>query len=200
MDGCADRPRTRRGAPQNSRRETVLRSRNERRAYYLFPLTPSIFTYVTTFRFFKLNTPSVSKHRHILTMSPSFKATSNESSVISFLASIMKYVRRSTKSFLLVNSVSTTSCYSCESGPISILIGWLNVPAYSAVMKATCRTSNRVFVGLPICESPFMPPQSGYLAPSVGQSPEFADVQTKFALQVVLRASLVNFFPKLIHP
>ncbi|KIJ21932.1 hypothetical protein PAXINDRAFT_165267 [Paxillus involutus ATCC 200175] len=61
--------------------------------------------------------------------------------------------------------------------------GWVSVPAYSAVMKATCRTSNRIFVGHPIC-----------------QSTEFADVQSKFALQVVLRASLVNFFPKLMHP
>ncbi|KAF9244527.1 cytochrome P450 [Melanogaster broomeanus] len=60
---------------------------------------------------------------------------------------------------------------------------WVSVPAYPAVMKATCRTSNRIFVGTRIC-----------------QSTEFADVQTKFALQVVLRASLVNFFPRLIHP
>ncbi|KIJ65009.1 hypothetical protein HYDPIDRAFT_187429 [Hydnomerulius pinastri MD-312] len=60
---------------------------------------------------------------------------------------------------------------------------WMGVQAYPAVMKATCRTSNRVFVGLPIC-----------------QSTEFEDVQSKFALQVILRASLVNFFPKLMHP
>ncbi|KAH0838159.1 cytochrome P450 [Lanmaoa asiatica] len=78
--------------------------------------------------------------------------------------------------------------------------GWVNVQAYSAVMKATCRTSNRVFVGLPICKSRFMPPQRGYSAPSVGQSTEFADVQSKFALQIILRASLVNFFPQLMHP
>ncbi|KAF8445764.1 cytochrome P450 [Boletus edulis BED1] len=62
-------------------------------------------------------------------------------------------------------------------------LGWVSVPAYSAVMKATCRTSNRVFVGLPIC-----------------QSPEFADVLSNFALQIIFRASLVNFFPKLMHP
>ncbi|KAF9229083.1 cytochrome P450 [Gyrodon lividus] len=60
---------------------------------------------------------------------------------------------------------------------------WVSVPVYSAVMKATCRTSNRIFVGNSIC-----------------QSPDFADVQSKFAMQVVLRASLVNFFPKLMHP
>ncbi|KAF8560196.1 cytochrome P450 [Imleria badia] len=62
-------------------------------------------------------------------------------------------------------------------------LGWVSVPAYSAVMKATCRTSNRVFVGLPVC-----------------QSPEFADVLSNFALQIIFRASLVNFFPKLMHP
>lgn len=79
-------------------------------------------------------------------------------------------------------------------------IGWVNIPVYSAVMKATCRTSNRAFVGLPVCELPLMPPQSSHLALSVGQSPQFAQVQTKFAMQVVFRASLVNFFPKLMHP
>ncbi|KAI9461746.1 cytochrome P450 [Boletus coccyginus] len=62
-------------------------------------------------------------------------------------------------------------------------LGWVSVPAYSAVMKATCRTSNRVFVGQPIC-----------------QSPQFADVLSNFALQIIFRASLVNFFPKLVHP
>ncbi|KAG9314207.1 hypothetical protein JVU11DRAFT_4993 [Chiua virens] len=67
-------------------------------------------------------------------------------------------------------------------------------------MKTTCRTSNRVFVGLPICKLHFMPPQSSYSAPFIAQSPEFADVQEKFAVQIVLRASLVNFFPKLMHP
>ncbi|KAH7885960.1 cytochrome P450 [Phlebopus sp. FC_14] len=61
--------------------------------------------------------------------------------------------------------------------------GWVKVQAYPAVMKATCRISNRIFVGLPIC-----------------QSAQFEELQLKFALQVMLRASLVNFFPKLLHP
>ncbi|KAH7914791.1 cytochrome P450 [Hygrophoropsis aurantiaca] len=60
---------------------------------------------------------------------------------------------------------------------------WVGVQAYSAMMTATCRTSNRLFVGLPLC-----------------RSADFADVQSKFALQVVMRASLMNFFPKYIHP
>lgn len=61
--------------------------------------------------------------------------------------------------------------------------GWVKVKAYSAAMKATCRTSNRIFVGLPIC-----------------QSTEFEELQSKFALQVVMRASVMNLFPKLFHP
>ncbi|KAH7930529.1 cytochrome P450 [Leucogyrophana mollusca] len=60
---------------------------------------------------------------------------------------------------------------------------WVGVQAYSAIMDATCRVSNRLFVGLPLC-----------------RSAEFADVQSKFALQVVMRASILNFFPKFIHP
>lgn len=48
-------------------------------------------------------------------------------------------------------------------------IGWVSVPAYSAVMKATCRTSNRVFVGLPICKLRFLP-QAKRLLTSVCRS------------------------------
>lgn len=34
-----------------------------------------------------------------------------------------------------------------------IPIEWKNVPALSSVEKVVCRTSNRVFVGLPLCKS-----------------------------------------------
>lgn len=61
--------------------------------------------------------------------------------------------------------------------------GWVRVGAYSAAMKATCRASNRVFVGFPIC-----------------QSPEFEKIQLKFALQVATRATVINIFPKLLRP
>lgn len=45
MDGRADRSGTRRGAPQNPRRQTFLRSRNERRVYY-FPTLDTIDLHV----------------------------------------------------------------------------------------------------------------------------------------------------------
>ena len=34
---------------------------------------------------------------------------------------------------------------------LTSVAGWVKVGAYTAAMKVTCRTSNRVFVGLPIC-------------------------------------------------
>ncbi|KAG2159653.1 cytochrome P450 [Suillus bovinus] len=61
--------------------------------------------------------------------------------------------------------------------------GWTKVRIYPEIMKAMCRVSNRLFVGLPLC-----------------RSPEFEALQQQFALQVVLRATLVNFFPKFAHP
>lgn len=61
--------------------------------------------------------------------------------------------------------------------------GWVKVGAFSAAMKATCRASNRVFVGSPIC-----------------QSTEFEKIQSKFALQVATRAAVMNLFPKILHP
>ncbi|KAG1757776.1 cytochrome P450 [Suillus lakei] len=61
--------------------------------------------------------------------------------------------------------------------------GWAKVRIYPEIMKAMCRVSNRLFVGLPLC-----------------RSPEFEALQQQFALQVVLRATLVNCFPKFAHP
>ncbi|KAG0704373.1 cytochrome P450 [Suillus ampliporus] len=61
--------------------------------------------------------------------------------------------------------------------------GWTKVRLYPEIMKAMCRVSNRIFVGLPLC-----------------RLPEFEALQQQFALQVVLRATLVNFFPKFAHP
>ncbi|KAI6047793.1 cytochrome P450 [Pisolithus marmoratus] len=63
--------------------------------------------------------------------------------------------------------------------------GWVKVGAYSAAMKATCRASNRVFVGFPIC---------------MASPAEFEKIQSKFALQVATRAAIMNVFPKLLHP
>ncbi|KAG2085392.1 cytochrome P450 [Suillus discolor] len=61
--------------------------------------------------------------------------------------------------------------------------GWAKVRIYPEIMKAMCRVSNRLFVGLPLC-----------------RSPEFEALQHQFALQVLLRATLLNFFPKFAHP
>lgn len=61
--------------------------------------------------------------------------------------------------------------------------GWANVRIYPEITKAMCRVSNRIFVGLPLC-----------------RSPEFEALQQQFALQVVLRATIVNCFPKFAHP
>ncbi|KAJ8586523.1 cytochrome P450 [Rhizopogon salebrosus TDB-379] len=61
--------------------------------------------------------------------------------------------------------------------------GWAKVCVHQEITKAMCRISNRIFVGLPLC-----------------RSPEFEALQQQFALQVVLRATLMSFFPKFAHP
>ncbi|EGN97958.1 hypothetical protein SERLA73DRAFT_182766 [Serpula lacrymans var. lacrymans S7.3] len=60
---------------------------------------------------------------------------------------------------------------------------WVNVPAYSSMLNITCRTSNRLIVGLPLC-----------------RSQEFADLHVKFAVQVIVCASIVNLLPNFIKP
>ncbi|KAJ7068908.1 cytochrome P450 [Mycena belliarum] len=60
---------------------------------------------------------------------------------------------------------------------------WMAVPAYDTMMQVICRTSNRFFVGLPLCRNP------DYLALNIG-----------VAMDVVVKAQLINFLPAFLRP
>ncbi|KAJ6568361.1 cytochrome P450 [Mycena vulgaris] len=60
---------------------------------------------------------------------------------------------------------------------------WMVVPAYDTMMQVICRTSNRFFVGLPLCRNP------DYLALNIG-----------VAMDVVVKAQLINFLPAFLRP
>ncbi|KAJ7498063.1 cytochrome P450 [Mycena galericulata] len=60
---------------------------------------------------------------------------------------------------------------------------WFAVPAYDTMMQVICRTSNRFFVGLPLCRNP------DYLALNIG-----------VAMDVVVKAQLINFLPAFLRP
>ncbi|KAK7031683.1 cytochrome P450 monooxygenase 51 [Favolaschia claudopus] len=60
---------------------------------------------------------------------------------------------------------------------------WTPVAAYDTMLQVICRTSNRFFVGLPLCRDP------DYLA-----------LMNSVAMDVVVKAQLINFLPAFLRP
>uniref|UniRef100_A0A8H8CFF9 Cytochrome P450 n=1 Tax=Psilocybe cubensis TaxID=181762 RepID=A0A8H8CFF9_PSICU len=60
---------------------------------------------------------------------------------------------------------------------------WTEVPAYRTVVKVVCRTSNRLFVGLPLC-----------------RDPDFKELTEQFTMHVILGGQILNLFPMMLKP
>ncbi|KAF9475570.1 cytochrome P450 [Pholiota conissans] len=60
---------------------------------------------------------------------------------------------------------------------------WSTIPALKTLMNITCRTSNRLFVGLPLC-----------------RNPDYRQLQEQFTLDVIRGAQTINKYPQLLRP
>ncbi|KAH8092525.1 cytochrome P450 [Cristinia sonorae] len=60
---------------------------------------------------------------------------------------------------------------------------WTKVPALSTIMKVVCRTTNRIFVGLPLC-----------------RDPDYRELNIEFTVDVVKAAATINLFPHFLRP
>ncbi|KIJ13827.1 hypothetical protein PAXINDRAFT_13375 [Paxillus involutus ATCC 200175] len=60
---------------------------------------------------------------------------------------------------------------------------WKSVPAFQTIQKIICRSGNRTFVGLPLC-----------------RDPDWIDLNTRFALDVVKGGIIIWLFPKVLAP
>ncbi|KAJ7486891.1 cytochrome P450 [Mycena latifolia] len=60
---------------------------------------------------------------------------------------------------------------------------WKPVPACTAMMDIVCRTSNRVFVGLPLC-----------------RSPEWIALNIRYTIDVVVAGQLIRMLPSILRP
>ncbi|KAJ7507426.1 cytochrome P450 [Mycena galericulata] len=60
---------------------------------------------------------------------------------------------------------------------------WLTVPAFDTMMQIVCRTSNRLFVGLPLC-----------------RDPDFIQLNVAYAMDVIISAQLINMLPAFLRP
>ncbi|KAF8061617.1 cytochrome P450 [Lyophyllum atratum] len=60
---------------------------------------------------------------------------------------------------------------------------WTKVHALPTIMKIVCRTSNRLFVGLPLC-----------------RDPDYRALQVEFTVDVMKAARIINLFPNFLKP
>ncbi|THU77012.1 hypothetical protein K435DRAFT_703395, partial [Dendrothele bispora CBS 962.96] len=69
------------------------------------------------------------------------------------------------------------------SDEIPVSEDWITLPALDTIMKVVCRTTNRLFVGLPMC-----------------REPDWIDLNIQFTVQVFGRAPIINLFPGFLQP
>ncbi|KAJ7081018.1 cytochrome P450 [Mycena epipterygia] len=60
---------------------------------------------------------------------------------------------------------------------------WKSIVAYPSMMEVVCRTSNRLFVGLPFC-----------------RSPEWLELNIRYTIDVAIRGQLIRMFPPILRP
>ncbi|KAK7446303.1 hypothetical protein VKT23_014509 [Stygiomarasmius scandens] len=60
---------------------------------------------------------------------------------------------------------------------------WTVIPAFSTVMQIVCRTSNRLFVGLPLC-----------------RDPDWINLNIQFTIDVMKAAQIIKLFPDFLKP
>ncbi|KAK0212067.1 cytochrome P450 [Desarmillaria ectypa] len=60
---------------------------------------------------------------------------------------------------------------------------WIEVPAYQTILQIVCRTTNRMFVGLPLC-----------------RNPDYIELNINFTIKAFICARIVNLFPSFMKP
>lgn len=79
---------------------------------------------------------------------------------------------------------------------------WLAVSGKDIVMQAVCRTSNRLFVGLPLC---LCTTTAALLFRSLtfwftGRDLDYIALNIEFTIAVFIAAQTINIFPKFLQP
>jgi hypothetical protein len=75
-------------------------------------------------------------------------------------------------------------------------IEWVAIPAMSTIADIVARTSNRLFVGVPLCSCgspPFF--STSKINQLVGRDPEYLKLNTEFTIGAMKAAAIINLFP-----
>lgn len=81
--------------------------------------------------------------------------------------------------------------------PLKYFPDWMPIPAHDTMLKVIARSSNRVFVGLPLCITLLLPlhmksPDKFF---TQGRSPAYTDLSIKFTTQLASAALLMSAMP-----
>ena len=88
---------------------------------------------------------------------------------------------------------------------VDICSGWVEIPAYDAMMDVVARATSRAFVGLPLCTYcvialmivPFFLKLLIY--PLTGRDPGFLKLVIKYTYDVVIGAKILLMFPSILR-
>ena len=75
---------------------------------------------------------------------------------------------------------------------------WKSVPALSSTQKIVCRTTNRVFVGLPLCVPP--PLHFVFISCVLGRDPEWIDLNIQYTIDIMKGGAVLGLFPNFLKP
>ena len=78
---------------------------------------------------------------------------------------------------------------------------WIKVTAYNTIMRIISRTTNRLFVGLPICKLTFCSGGAPLAEESLtGRDTDYVNLNIDFTSEVGKAALIINLFPTFLSP
>jgi hypothetical protein len=78
------------------------------------------------------------------------------------------------------------------------LLEWKSVPALSSVQKVVCRTTNRVLVGLPLCEPSSLP--FVFISCALGRDHGWIDLNVQYTIDVMKGGAVIGLLPDFLRP
>ena len=94
-------------------------------------------------------------------------------------------------------SISSPSLYA-DDGHLKRL-EWKSVPALTSMQQVIVRTSNRILVGLPLCETSSSLLPSVFNKASLGRDPDWIDLNIRYTVDVATGGFTIRLFPKLLR-
>ena len=76
---------------------------------------------------------------------------------------------------------------------------WFKVAAYPALLDIVCRASNRMLVGLPLCES-FLSRREIKIYIYIGRDPDYLELNKRFAADLIKTSYVLSMVPFFLRP